>query len=382
MEKQKIFIAKKPPIMKREPEKIVVMKNSQTNRVDQRIRQKENILPKQVLKKFEQMEGRERFLKLHYNGGLETAGNLTKYLKDQNDFTVIGVLGKRSVGKSSLLNNIIGKTVFKESASKHAHLKQNAYSTKGIDIFITRERLILLDTESLFSTTSLQRINSSSFKIDVEGLKNVSNIENLAVKYALLMYSICHVIIVVQDNLQDQSLLKFIKKTKSYQSYCPNLFSVPEIESPKPKDDEQEEIKPPNYATPNFVFLYNKMPQKSLTQFNIFKTQQYLNSFFDTPEFHYCGKGQIHPNAWCCSKDDEENEDEKKENGNINFFLLPINEDPRKHEYSVLLRTFIDLILGLPNEKSTQRQLTEQEWIFATREFWKIPTSKPRVEKK
>ena len=72
---------------------------------------------------------------------------LGDFLLEQTDFTVVGVLGKKGVGKSTLMSMLAagggvsgGVDAFK-AASKHgAH-----HTTNGVQAFVTVERTILLD---------------------------------------------------------------------------------------------------------------------------------------------------------------------------------------------------------------------------------------------
>lgn len=64
-----------------------------------------------------------------------------------SSFTVISAVGMQSVGKSTLLNKIAGRNVFKthtDSDSPHSYLK---HLTRGIDLHVTKERLLLLDCQ-------------------------------------------------------------------------------------------------------------------------------------------------------------------------------------------------------------------------------------------
>lgn len=59
-------------------------------------------------------------------------------------FSVITAVGMQNVGKSSLLNRIAGKDIFKTHKNGQNDLK---HLTKGIDLHVTKERLLLLDSQ-------------------------------------------------------------------------------------------------------------------------------------------------------------------------------------------------------------------------------------------
>ena len=62
-------------------------------------------------------------------------------------FTVISAIGTQSVGKSSLLNKIAGTDVFKTHESVDNPESFLKHLTRGIDLHITKERLLLLDPQ-------------------------------------------------------------------------------------------------------------------------------------------------------------------------------------------------------------------------------------------
>lgn len=84
---------------------------------------------------------------------LQWQDNFQDYLLDQNDFLVVGVLGKKGVGKSTLMSLLAGSNsrsvdaseIFKTASKDINGLAQN--KTSGINAFVTHERLILLDVQ-------------------------------------------------------------------------------------------------------------------------------------------------------------------------------------------------------------------------------------------
>ena len=79
---------------------------------------------------------------------LQWSDQLQEYLADQTDFLVVGVLGKKGVGKStvmSLLANSKSNDLFNKASRDSFELGQ--HKTNGIQAFITNERTILLDVQ-------------------------------------------------------------------------------------------------------------------------------------------------------------------------------------------------------------------------------------------
>ncbi len=63
-------------------------------------------------------------------------------------FSVISAVGLEGVGKSSVLNKIAGKEVFKvHNNNRNNNSDPLKHMTRGIDLHITKERLLLLDSQ-------------------------------------------------------------------------------------------------------------------------------------------------------------------------------------------------------------------------------------------
>jgi len=83
---------------------------------------------------------------------LQWSDVLQDYLLDQNEFLVVGVLGKSGVGKSTIMSQLAGSyscvnhfCPFKPSTKET--LQSAHHETNGIQAFITQERTILLDVQ-------------------------------------------------------------------------------------------------------------------------------------------------------------------------------------------------------------------------------------------
>ena len=74
---------------------------------------------------------------------------------DQPDFLVVGCLGLQGVGKSAVMSLLAGNrtgsgrpNMFRQQ-SKDVQ-DQQGYQTAGIDVAVTGERIILLDTQVIW----------------------------------------------------------------------------------------------------------------------------------------------------------------------------------------------------------------------------------------
>ncbi|CAF3522161.1 unnamed protein product [Rotaria sp. Silwood1] len=227
-------------------------------------------------------------------------GQLNNYLQDSDGFVVIGAIGREKVGKSTLLSLLGGNQFIDEdrlmifpAASSNSHK-----ITHGIDIYITNEQTILLDTQPLLSSqlhqqqilqssndyphtqqqqqTSLtphfwqQQIDPRAMYVD-----NILELQTLEIIAFIL--SVCHVVLIVEDQFADPYLYR--------------LLQLADILRPILKRNTNEIIKP---HSPHIVFILNKCnnyisPQERLlikrslvqmmmdTQFRIYSSLKQTN---------------------------------------------------------------------------------------------------------
>lgn len=149
------------------------------------------------------------------------------YLIESNTaFFVVGVIGPQGVGKSTILN-ILGSSnlqtqsaeeafldhdnaLFKTRGSKQ-HIFSNMPATEGIQMFITRDRTILLDCSPLLC---------NPYKKDLI----LNEIDDL--KMVMFMLSVCHTVIAVEEggaiNLALLRLIQCAEKMKLDYDRDPN----------------------------------------------------------------------------------------------------------------------------------------------------------------
>lgn len=150
-------------------------------------------------------------------------------------FFVVGVVGPQSVGKSTILNILGSKhaqsvnwvdfilspdgAIFKTRTSEQA--LSNAPVTEGIEMFITKDRTILLDCSPVLCNQHKQEITLS----EIDDLKMI-----------MFLLNVCHKLIVVEDGTDlNLSLIRLIqcaaKMKQDYDrdaadSYSPNVIFV------------------------------------------------------------------------------------------------------------------------------------------------------------
>lgn len=119
-----------------------------------------------------------------------------QWFSDHPGHFVVGVLGGQGVGKSSLLSSFCQtpNTFTKQPPSMAAVA---GYQTSGVDMYITSERMVLLDTEPLFCMANLE--NALRNERITEGVPSDMWLDHQALVMATFLLSVCNVVLIVVD---------------------------------------------------------------------------------------------------------------------------------------------------------------------------------------
>lgn len=193
-----------------------------------------------------------------------------EYLQDSPDFLVVGVLGSQGTGKSTILNllaqNVLTEQFKLDLFNPHgvethspesikiltenvSNLKVNSeensvkvtkkqlifnpqslehveignHETNGIDIFITSNRVFLLDCQPIMSAAALDEIVQNDFKKTVAGeflpIENCAEIQSL--QLATFILSVCHVVLIVEDWFLDTNIVRFLQTAEMLKPSIP-----------------------------------------------------------------------------------------------------------------------------------------------------------------
>uniref|UniRef100_A0A250XXG0 Protein SMG9 n=1 Tax=Castor canadensis TaxID=51338 RepID=A0A250XXG0_CASCN len=121
--------------------------------------------------------------------------------------------------------------------------------TSGIDFFITQERIVFLDTQPILSPSILDHLINNDRKLPPEYNLPHTYVEMQSLQIAAFLFTVCHVVIVVQDWFTDLSLYRFLQTAEMVKPSTPS----PSHESSNSSgSDEGTEY------YPHLVFLQNK----------------------------------------------------------------------------------------------------------------------------
>ena len=309
-------------------------------------------------------------------------------LQDQSDFMVIGVIGMQGVGKSTVLSLIAGNHLSDLPKSylfkpQTPEVKERAsHMTTGIDLAVTGERIILLDTQPILSPSLLEQSIHYDRKCSGD-YAGSSSIEIQSLQIAAFLLTACHVIIVVQDWFTDSYIYKFLQTAEMLKP----VTTPPSHDNSSIVENDQADIQPV------LVFVHNKIDSnmfniRTLTSMNEIMTNMVNFSSVHCRGYFSLVESNLYPGLGSIGSSDKD----------VNAFLLPNKNDSEKEEENVDIskitndqadRTFLSLphyvgrpsatllestfrkmILSMPRHQLTRLSLTEKNWFHYAARTW------------
>lgn len=299
-------------------------------------------------------------------------------LEDQTHFLVVGVLGPQGVGKSTIMSYLAGsdinskKFVFPCQTRDVAERASNM--TVGVDMFVTEERTIFLDCQPLLSPSLLEQCIYNDRKMSAEYNGPAAGIEMQSLQLATLFFSICHVVIIMQDWFSDCSLYSFLQ--------CAEMLK---LTSPTPSSDSSNMENEFEEFHPHVVFLQNKCEPSHFDPTCIMSMSEMISNMMEHSKLLYKGsislsKSMLLPNLSLCKPSSE-----------INLFLVPTFncadgkqnfnnlEDGRFYQFpkhatlpgtDEILKVFRNMILSIRRLRLTRQALTEKSWFYYAAKTW------------
>ncbi|XP_011706483.1 PREDICTED: protein SMG9 isoform X1 [Wasmannia auropunctata] len=286
---------------------------------------------------------------------MQLCENSIDFLYDhQQDFLVVGCLGAQGVGKStimSLLTSRYSSNIFQ--VQNLSHYESGTNCTTGIDFFVTKNRVIYLDTQPILSGFVIDSASFEQKKSAPDFMNSDSNLELQSLQFAAFLFSVCHVIIFVQDWFVDPNLVRFLQTAEMLKPSSTTVIDQDYVE-----------------YYPHVVFLHNKAELQDFMPAIIDEMKDFYNKVFSSSRLQtHSGIDMSH-----CST----------ENG-LNLFLIPSRTKGKNYfrfiEKYILIYIFIaeDMMFceneeslihklrtkihGVPRNSITSSILTEKNWF-------------------
>uniref|UniRef100_T1J0F4 BTB domain-containing protein n=1 Tax=Strigamia maritima TaxID=126957 RepID=T1J0F4_STRMM len=290
--------------------------------------------------------------------------NAVEFLQDQTDYFVIGVIGFQGVGKSTLLSYLAGNKpeespksyIFKAQTRELRELGE--HGTNGIDIFITPERVIILDVQPVLSASVMDHMMQYEKKYSTEYPSVESALEIQSLQITSFLMAVCHTILLVQDWFCDATLLRFIHTAEMLKPSTPAAAHDPALGL----EDQIEYY-------PHLVFVHTRCSREQFTDSWAKSVQDMYASVFATSKLKFRGPiGQKCVNTSPSTA--------LKKSG-VNVFLIPdkyaidvANQDLngtiptyQGHPgYGALVNNFCNQVTLLPRSPIARTNQSEKNW--------------------
>ena len=213
---------------------------------------------------------------------LQWQDGLLDYLVEQPDFLVVGVLGKKGCGKSTIMSLLAGSKfddiqLFKPAGRETRELAQHKtngnkspntfekskneikiFQIKGVQAFVTAERTILLDVQPLLSSSVLDKNINADKKHLGNDFKYYENyIEMQSIELACFILSVCNVVLIAEDWFVDPNLFRLLQTAEMLMPNMSANSTTSNTNGGVQQQQQQEEFHMEN-GLPHFVYVLNK----------------------------------------------------------------------------------------------------------------------------
>ena len=300
-------------------------------------------------------------------------------LSDQSDYLVVGVIGLQGSGKSTILS-LLGGNNEKDAYRSYIFQPQvkgvredGVHETTGIDIFVTQERIILLDTQPVLSPSVLDSYIQYEKRCSPEYTCAEAIIETQSLQIASFLMSICNVMLVMQDWFTDLHFLEFLKNAEMLRPQHHPVTTNSEASSSN-TDSSAEFL-------PTIVFVQNRAGPEIFTATAYEDMTLILERLFHTSKLPIHGTVNMHSTNVISATTPQQDYGCKQ----VNLFLLPTMEFynldtesaiKSSFEYrgfpslSLLLKLFRDQIYAIPRSQISTTPLTEKNWFHFAARTW------------
>lgn len=308
-------------------------------------------------------------------------------LMDQPDYLVVGCLGMQGVGKSTIMSILAGS----KTGSGRPYLFRpqskdiqdcGGYQTVGVDMVVTGERIILLDTQPILSSAMLEQFTQNEPDIP-DDLSPETYLEIQSLQLAILLLTICHVIIVVIDTLEADTVFRFIQTAESLKPSC-----ISDSKVVNPDKSELEDYYPQIVFAHNFATPDDFQPHSIKQAHSVISCAFYGSKLTIDSGVSLLNSGLIPVGSSSHAKENSINLQLFPTNQNAPDSFGPLASRPEKLDtglnpvlallphytghptFQLLSETFRNQIFAMTRPPLTQRQMTEREWFDNASKTW------------
>jgi len=324
---------------------------------------------------------------------------INKVLVDNIDAFVIGFIGRENVGKTTIVSHFS-----KIKNNKRGAKLISKKDTVGIDMYLTEERVIILDTQPILRKFKSEKKRKNYENNIPEHYSKEPDLWNSiqSFQFALFLFSICHVIVAVSDDINDISLWQFIRtieKIKQESNEVSNSKSKNQYKTKSPDENLNAQNEMENNTTfPKVVFINNKCTQEYFSLEVARNYNKKFNRYFKNSNLNTNGlvkMPNITPNnstnianffflPFYKTQDNQNKTQNNSKNINKHIFKLLIDNlrqqiynIPRNNKYPMLEHDKKNVNLNDKTKYSlnslsinTFSKLSEKEWFSMAQKIW------------
>ncbi|KAI0227401.1 Protein SMG9 [Lamellibrachia satsuma] len=292
-------------------------------------------------------------------------------LVDQTGFVTVGVIGLQGSGKSTVASLLAGNTssgIRKSSVFRCQTREERetcCQQTLGIDMFVTNERMIILDTQPLLSSAGLDHMihNDKKYSAEYSSVENCVEIQSL--QLTSFMMTVCNVVVVVIDWFVDANLLRFLQTAEM-------------LKPPTPAPSHETSDLNSEYY-PDIVFLLNRARREDFSVESQCRMQAAIAAIFNKSNLKYRGQVSLMTETLFPGIPVD------RLPGDVSLFVLPsmeTNNNGTKGVFSLIpnyrghpsfenmLRSLRNQLLSIPPRQLTHTVLSERNWFHYAARTW------------
>ncbi|XP_066539516.1 nonsense-mediated mRNA decay factor SMG9 [Hoplias malabaricus] len=307
-----------------------------------------------------------------------------EYLRDQTDMLVVGVIGLQGTGKSTIMSLLSANTPEEDQRSyvfraQTQEIKERGGNqSSGIDFYITQERVIFLDTQPILSPSILDHLINNDRKLPPEYNLPHTYVEMQSLQIAAFLFTVCHVVIAVQDWFTDINLYRFLQTAEMLKPSTPSA-SHDSSGSSGPDDGSE--------YYPHLIFLQNKARREEFCPRNLKNMHTVVDKLMTHSHLKYKGTlSMLDCNVFPGLERDYLGTE-------VNLFLLPILENDgdeallragtgsaplfsllpgyRGHpSFSSMVSKLRSQVLAMSRNQLSHTILTEKNWFHYAARIW------------
>lgn len=294
-------------------------------------------------------------------------------LLDQTDFFVVGVLGLQGSGKSTILSLLAGNNpsdnirqyIFPPQSKESKELSE--HQTTGINMYVTGERTIFLDTQPIMSPSVLDKIIRQEKKIPPEYSTAENCVEMQSLHQAAFLMSVCHIILVVQDWFTDINLIRFLQTAEMLKPSTPSS-----------SHDSSSGSEETNDYYPRVVFVQNKCTRDHFSRETHKAMLSTFSKMLDTSKLKL--KGEV-----SMARGNLVSGLPKHHQSDVNLYLFPNMENKKDSQDTILtllpeyrgypsVTTLVNglrkQVYSMPKDTLTHTTLSEKNWFHYAARTW------------